>query len=396
MPPPSPADERPLGRLRVRTIWMVCTLVMAIGGLVDAVFNYFLMDALGRPRTFWFMATAAVPSWLVLAALLPIPFRMAERFPFQDRPFVRTALIHLPAAIALAVLHLVSAVILSDVILSSRAAQTGFLLLLGGGFSNYLVFDVMLYAGIVGLYFAVDYQQRYREQTAAAARLQARLAEAQVQALRSQLDPHFLFNALNAISGTALRRDPERTAGLISDLSQLLRRALRHPAAEVPLEEELEFLHAYVSIERARMGGRLDVHVDVPDALLGRRVPTLLLQPLAENAVRHGLADKPGGGRLTVRVRESGGRLTIEILDDGLGIRSAAGQSGEGIGLGNTRARLRELYGEGASLVLFNRPEGGTSVRVDLPSRAARAEGSVRGAPGPPSGAREEGDPWRA
>ncbi len=375
------------------TLWKVCTAFLAAAGLVDAVFNYFLMAALGRPRTFWFMATATVPAWLALAALLPIAFRMAARFPFHDRPIARTALVHLPVALGLAVVHIVAAVVLSDVLLSTRAADLGFTLLLVNGFSNYLVFDVALYVGIVGLYYAIDYQQRYRERTAAASRLEVRLAEAQVQALRSQLDPHFLFNALNAISGTALRRDPERTAGLISDLSQLLRRSLRHPAAEVPLEEEIEFLEAFLSLERARMGGRLEVVLDVPEVLLDRPVPSLLLQPLAENAIRHGLVDKPGGGRLGVCVRAAAGRIAIEIWDDGLGLRAEDGRAREGIGLGNTRARLRELYGDDATLVLGERAGGGTSVRVDLPDRGARDERPITS---PAASAGTEGPAWRA
>jgi signal transduction histidine kinase len=375
--PPPAADARP-HRPRTSALWKAGVVFLSVAGVADAVFNYALMKGLGRPQSFWFMATATVPSWLILAALLPVVFFMAARFPVHDRPLARVALVHLPVALGLAVVHLLLAVLVSDVVLSTRAEEVGFAVALGRGLSNYLFFDVLVYAGIVGLYHASDYRQRYRRQTEAAARLQVQLARAQLDALRTQLDPHFLFNALNAISGTALRRDPERTAGLISDLGHLLRRSLRQPSPEVSLADEIEFLEAYLSIERARMGGRLEVEVDVPEELRACPVPSLLLQPLVENAIRHGLAQRPAGGRLGVVVREREEGLVVEIWDDGPGFdpQPRAGSAPtEGVGLGNTRARLRELYGGDARLTLANRDEGGARVVVEIP--AGRRAGSA-------------------
>jgi LytS/YehU family sensor histidine kinase len=184
-----------------------------------------------------------------------------------------------------------------------------------------------------------------------------------------QLHPHFLFNTLNAIAAL-MHKDVRLADRMIARLGDLLRAALEDPGTqEVTLRRELAFLTPYLEIEQTRLGPRLDLHTDIPADLLDARLPYMLLQPLVENAIRHGIAPRPGPGRLEVQARRAGGRLVLEVRDDGVGL-PAAGVT-EGIGLSNTRARLRGLYGESGKLALRGGPRGGLTVTITMPYCAA-------------------------
>jgi LytS/YehU family sensor histidine kinase len=183
-----------------------------------------------------------------------------------------------------------------------------------------------------------------------------------------QLHPHFLFNTLNAISAL-MHKDVRLADRLISRLGELLRTTLDDPGTqEVPLRRELEFLTPYLGIEQARLGPRLTVRLDVDDDFLDARVPYLILQPLVENAIRHGLAPRTGAGRLLIQARRDNGRLVLEVADDGVGVRLGRDFK-EGIGLSNTRARLQALYGDEQSLALRPAVGGGLVVTATLPYR---------------------------
>jgi len=209
-----------------------------------------------------------------------------------------------------------------------------------------------------------------RERAARAAQLEAELARAQLELLRLQLEPHFLFNTLHAI-GTLVRDDADAAERMIVLLSDLLRRALQDRGAqEVSLGEEMEFLDRYLEIERVRFPDRLAFARDLQPESLRALVPTLLLHPLVENAIRHGVARRAEGGRVGIRSRAVDGRLELRVWDDGPGDGTSAARSA-GIGLANTRARLQHLYGGAHRFELRRRPEGGTEVVVGLPLRVA-------------------------
>ena len=185
-----------------------------------------------------------------------------------------------------------------------------------------------------------------------------------------QLQPHFLFNTLNAIAAL-MHKDLRLADKMLARLGDLLRATLENPAAqEATLRQELAFLRPYLEIEQARLGSRLTVSTDVPVELLEAQLPFLVMQPLVENAIRHGIAPRVGPGRLDIRARRQNGRLSVEIADDGLGM-PPNGCAREGIGISNTRARLRGLYGNEQSLDLERGPEGGVTATVTLPFREA-------------------------
>jgi sensor histidine kinase YesM len=225
--------------------------------------------------------------------------------------------------------------------------------------ANLTVFIAVFAAGLAARY----YDQR-EAQRATAAQIQARLAEAQLRALQMQLNPHFLFNALNTVSAL-VERDPATTRRVVARLSELLRRSLdAAERGEVSLGEELAFVRGYFEIMRARFGERLSVDEEIDEALLGVRVPAFLLQPVVENAFEHGVARARGRGVVALRVSREGERLLIRVRDNGPG--PGAGGERAGIGLANTRARLAQLYPRGASLQLSS-DEAGTLAEIALP-----------------------------
>jgi signal transduction histidine kinase len=218
---------------------------------------------------------------------------------------------------------------------------------------------------ILGVQAAFVYQRMYREQRVAAAELESRLSEARLDALRLQVHPHFLFNTLNAISAF-VDADPERARRMIARLGELLRGTLNGgTAAELPLARELDLLAPYLEIQQIRFGDRLAIELDVATDAGAALIPTLMLQPLVENAVEHGVKRTPRGARVHLRARRAGDRLRLEVADTGPG---PAGGS-DGVGLANTRARLKALYGVAHSFELAAAESGGTVVRVEVPFR---------------------------
>ena len=232
-----------------------------------------------------------------------------------------------------------------------------------------LAHDLLLNPGMFIATFAISKAIQAREEARRreleAGKLSVRLVDAQLRALQAQLQPHFLFNALNA-AVALVRRDPAGAERMITRLADLLRATLDcGDAQEVPLQEELGLLEPYLEIEKVRFGDRLQVHVDVSPDAMRARVPVLLLQPLVENAIRHGLAPRRGPGTIDVRAERVGERLVVQVLDDGVG-PSRESRPG-GFGLSGTRERLECLYGDAHELELVARPDGGAAVRVVIP-----------------------------
>jgi signal transduction histidine kinase len=228
--------------------------------------------------------------------------------------------------------------------------------------------NVPVYWIVVSVTTAVLHSRRARERERRSLELAASLAQSRLAALRAQLQPHFLFNALNAIS-TLVHKDPNAADEMIANLSDFLRLTLEHgDAQQLPLARELEFVRRYLAIEQVRFGDRLTVHIDFAPETLVALVPVLILQPLVENALKHGLQPKRGPVSLQLSARAENGSLILVVADDGVGIRPESNEPlGTGIGMANCRSRLQELYGNRASLTLEPQPEGGTRAILQLP-----------------------------
>jgi len=230
--------------------------------------------------------------------------------------------------------------------------------------------ELPVYWAIIGLQHAVDYYRQARARELRAARLEVRLVQSQLQALQQQLHPHFLFNTLHAIS-TLVHRDPDKADVMIEKLSDLLRITLRKVAVqEVELAEELEYLRAYLDIEQVHFGPRLLISYRIDVAALDVLVPTLILQPLVENAIRHGLEPQVRGGSLSIEAQADGDTLWLRVRDNGVGFAKGLHRR-DGLGLANTRSRLDRLYGEQAAVTMRENPGGGVLVDLYLPLRRA-------------------------
>ncbi len=302
-----------------------------------------------------------LPDEYLCALAVPPIFWLCDIFPVDRHTWRRNAPVLLAGILAIAL------VFIGGAVLTERAASFGNVLLVELG---PIMVELLAIAGVA---HGLAFYKRAQEQERAAAQLQARLSRAQLDALRSQLQPHFLFNALNG-AAALMHTDVAAADRMLTELSDLLRLTLRHSATdEIPLAEELALLDRYLSIMRARFLDRLTIRSDVAPPLLDALVPQFLLQPLVENALEHGIARRPGPGMLEIRAEREDGRVRITVADDGPGVAAgASAPNGSGIGLANTRARLAQLYGDEQSLVLESAsPTGGARATVTLPYRRA-------------------------
>jgi signal transduction histidine kinase len=244
---------------------------------------------------------------------------------------------------------------------------------LGSALASNTISEAMIFWAVVGVLHAVEFYRRFQEREALAMQLRAQLSESQLDALRAQLHPHFLFNALNAAT-TLVHRDANAADVMLTQLSELLRHALRSdPRHETSLREELGFLDQYVNIMRTRFGDQLTVERHVPDGLGRALVPTFVLQPLVENALEHGVRRLDSPGRVEIDATSETDTLLISVRDNGSGEQSPRSE-GLGIGLANTRARLEALYGTAAELRLIPHADGGMEAALRLPLRFTSAQ----------------------
>ncbi|MDQ8051300.1 histidine kinase [Luteibacter sp.] len=321
----------------------------------------------GEPLA-WARASAIWLVWAaVWAALTPIALRLESRFPLQ-RPHLLAALaVHGVASMACALVNLALFALAAPVVRATQVEPTWL-----GTFSRLLGTTLLFNLPVYWLIVATAHVQRLvrtaRERDRRQLRLEAQLADARLQALSTQLQPHFLFNALNTIS-VLMHENVESADRILLQLSALLRRSLDSTEAhEVTLGEEIAFLESYLEIEQARFGERLSYRILVPDHVLEARVPSLILQPLVENALRHGLATRAGPGRVEIQANRQGDSLVLRVVDDGRGLPPA---TSERVGLANTKTRLRLLYADRQRFDVRNSEAGGVIAEVQLPWHTA-------------------------
>jgi LytS/YehU family sensor histidine kinase len=341
-----------------------------IGGSVIAVATGVVAMRVGDPGSRAYLFLNNVAYWLLWTALAPAVLALGLRFRIVTGTAVRSLLLHAAASVAFAAAHLAIVTIVAALLRAWLFAVplAGALDQIRVPMRIHVEWEITMYWALVGLAHAIGFHAEAQERELRAAQLEARLVQAQLQALQRQLQPHFLFNSLHTISAL-VHRDVGAADAMIERLGDLLRMTLS--AGEVPevsLARELEHVRHYVAIEQANMGQRLVVTVDAEPSTLQAGVPALLLQPLVENAVRHGLAPRAEGGRVRITTRRLGGTLAITVLDDGLGIQQGA--KAAGIGLENTRQRLQQLYGDAHSFVVESPPDGGVVVSIRMPFTA--------------------------
>lgn len=305
-----------------------------------------------------------VGCWLVWAALTPAVVVLSRRFPLSPR--ARPVAFHLGASVFFSLVHVAGINAVGFLVKPFGEPGRTFASNYVGLLSSYFHLDLLVYWAVVGVVHAVDSRRRLRERELEASRIEAQLAQAQLANLRLQLQPHFLFNTLHAIASLVRGGEQGPAVAMIAGLSDLLRYSLDNAGRNaVPLSEELDVVQRYLEIQRTRFSDRLQVTIRMTEETRDAAVPTLLLQPLVENAVRHGIAASLEGGRLEVHALRQGGDLRIEILNDGPPL-APGWQDREGVGLSSTRRRLAQLYGPGGRLELENLSNG-VVARVCIP-----------------------------
>ena len=356
----------PSRRISLFRIFAVATGLGIFSGL--QAYNYVALFTDWK-QSFPILLALNMTYWYAWAVLVPGMLWMARRYRFGRHTWKRAAAMHVGGVVVFTLAHAALAVTCRVLIMKAfDGREVSWWMYFQEMFFRNFDWEMMTYWAVVGFSHALDFHRQSQERELTAAQLRTRLAEANLQALQRQLHPHFLFNTLNTISAL-MHRDTEAADAMLERLSDLLRLTLdRVGTQHVSLKDELDFLRKYLEIEKTRFGDRLQVHIEVDLDTLDAAVPNLVLQPLVENALRHGIGPKIGGGRVDIIARRDGQDLRLEVRDNGVGLTNDAFH--KGVGLTNTRSRLEHLYGDRYRFECNTPPGGGLLVTVVIPFSA--------------------------
>jgi len=350
-------------------------------GLFDATQTVFVMRSEGMHHAWVKLFITMVVAWIPWALATPLVLRLGRRFPpVRFRPLA-TWLVHLVSAVAIGLTFSAWMTCLEWMMnpYAVPSPRGTFLTIWVDRFNNGILADFLLYGTILIVNSVLESRERLAKQQTETARLNEQLTKAQLRALRQQIEPHFLFNTLNAVSGLVREGRNDAAVSMIAGLSDFLRRVLEDSSRQqVPLQEEMEFTQTYLDIQKVRFADRLQLSVDVPAELYAARVPSLILQPMVENAVKHGIAKRAQGGSIRIAASRINSTLTLSVRNDGPSLPADWEANTTGIGIANVRTRLQSLYGEGFTLNLQNQDAGGVEASVSLPFVVANAENERR------------------
>jgi two-component system LytT family sensor kinase len=357
-------------RLSESPPWLWIAAIWFGIGLFDATQTVFVMRSEGMHHAWIKLFVTLLLSWIPWALATPVVLRLGRRYPAAQWRRFSTWGTHLAAC---AVIGLISAAWIAylEVLLNPYATSPApwpFFAHWQNKFYNGLLSYLILYSLVLLISHMLDFGERLALQQTETARLNEQLSKAQLNALRRQIEPHFLFNTLNAIAGLVREKRNDAAVGMIVALSDFLRRVVEDSdRQQVPLGEELEFAKKYLDIQKLRFAERLQVSVDVASELVSAQVPSLILQPMVENAIKHGIAKRVQGGAIRIVAFRSNGTLTLRVYNDGPGLTAGWEKSSSGVGISNVRTRLQNLYGSEFQLSMQNRAPGGVEVSVSVP-----------------------------
>jgi two-component system, LytTR family, sensor kinase len=361
-------DANPFRSWRIKE-WLIIFGAFTGVGLLFVFQTYVGMAQESTEHYGWGDLLAGLLSyWYVWCLLFPFIVWLSRRYPLEAGPTAKSLRIHIPAFLLIPIIHIaIYAAFLHAVDGDQKPyLSTSIWLMKSGLFLRYLTYALLLATS-----YTIDYYRHFRERELRTSRLEAKLVEAQLQALRNQIHPHFLFNTLNAIS-SLMHKNVEAADEAISRLADILRATLEaNGTQEVTLRQELTLLTQYIEIEKLRLGERLIVTMAIEEESYDAMVPNLLLQPIVENAIRYGVATQSRTGTVRIGARRRGESLEVEISNDGPGLPD---QVEEGIGIRNTKARLRQLYGTKQSFLMTGGSEGGVRVTLQVPLRTESYE----------------------
>jgi two-component system LytT family sensor kinase len=353
--------------------WLWIGSIWLAVGLFDATENVVTMRAEGMHHAWAQLFVMLVLSWLPWALATPIVMRLGRRYPPLQWRAISSCLTHLFACATIGLLSAAWTAWLVQLLnpYAKPIPPEPFLPLWFGKFYNGLLSFVILYAFILAISSMLDSKERLSRQRTDTARLNEQLSKAQLSALRRQIEPHSLFNTLNAIAGLVREGRNDAAVSMIAALSDFLRMVLKDGTRQlVPLGEELDFVQKYLDIQKMRFGDRLQVSVVVPSELFPAQLPSLILQPMVENAVKHGIAKRAHGGVIRIAASRSNGMLQVTVYNDGPSLPADWAQTHPGIGISNVRTRLEGLYREGFELSIRNEGSSGVQISVSVPFKS--------------------------
>jgi two-component system, LytTR family, sensor kinase len=359
-------DARPYKR---STRWIWIAAIWCAGALFDASQTILTMHAMGSKGSLLSPFLAEFLSWLPWALATPLIIGLARKLPIARGAALTASVAHVTAfAIVGTVAGAWSAAL--QVVFNpwSHATTPAFLEAWNASLTGQMLMFVIAYVLILTTTYVVDSREKVERQMIETARLNGELSRAQLAALRRQMDPHFMFNTLNSIVGLVRDRRNDAAVNMIVGLSEFLRRASEDShRAQVTLTEEVEYLQRYIDIQKVRFGDRLRVNLDIPVELGDALVPNLLLQPLVENAIKHGVSKRVAGGEIRVAGMRRDDALRLTVYNDGPRVQGDGNATSGGVGLANLRTRLQILHGDRSQLMLRPVETGGVEVVVTLP-----------------------------
>ena len=360
--------------LRIRRLVQL-VIAATVLGVAAAAWLYIIDSLGGEPAPFLRTVAFVIPFWLLWALYAPLVVWLATRYPIERRRVVSRCFTHLGVSAVMSLVHTGARFGwqpgIRDAFQADRVGMASWDPLFALAALE-LPVHLFIYGAIMGVTYIILYYRRLREREFTATRLSAQLADARMQALRMQLNPHFLFNSMNSIA--MLVRDSRSRAAVdtLEGLSDLLRYVLEDSGdQEVKLKREIDFIERYLAIEKIRFEDRLEVQIHADSDTLEAMVPSLVLQPIVENAIKHGSASRSVVTTVTVTAREEAGTLRLGVSDDGPGFSDVVARGNAGVGISNTRRRLAQLYGDRASLEVAEASPGGAVVTITLPFHTA-------------------------
>src|SRR5271157_994777 len=352
-------------------IWLIAFVLWTLLAFLSAAGAHVYMSSMGTPVTWTQLIAWNMTVALVWSLLTPIVYELARRYAFDRASWKLSLPIHIVASVVLAFVGAVAMVAINPLVTWTKEPSVPF-------FAHVLsrtFMDIQRYWYVVLITQAIAFYGKYQERQLLSSQLEAQLARAQLEVLKIQLEPHFLFNTLNSIAALA-RYDGEAAERMTLQLADLLRMSLDGVGVqEVPLHQELMFLQKYIDIQQTRFRDRLQVEIDIDPGTMDTLVPNLILQPLVENAIRHGIGPRRSPGLIRIATWRDHDDVWMEIRDNGTGLTSGrGGMPPEGVGLRNTRGRLQQLYNEDHAMVLEDAPGGGCTVKIRVPYRTSNEE----------------------
>ncbi|HKO95835.1 MAG TPA: histidine kinase [Pyrinomonadaceae bacterium] len=360
---------------RLAIIWGIWTFI----GIVFTLQMYFASYRSERPASF-ITSLYVQMTWAYLWALAtPLVLLAAAKLTIERNNWLRSTLLHIPISLLISGVAMAIGHVVLWLYLGWSVGKPFSFVVMGRFVLDNFSEGIGIYMLIALTSYALSYYRRYRESQVRTLQLEAQLSKAQLDALKMQLQPHFLFNTLHSISAL-LSQDTEAARRMITRLGDFLRLTLENSGSEeVTLQQEMEFLSCYLAIERIRFQDRLTTRIDLPNDTLNAKVPNLILQPIVENAIRHGIAPRSTPGLIEIEAKHLNGLIRIQVRDNGPGLsehRISENPSNRGLGLANTEKRLESLYGQQHLFDLRNNPNGGFVVTMEIPFHT---NGAIKG-----------------